>query len=576
MHELELSIHNATGGTTVVPLTPGRFRIGKSQECDIVIQDRHASRYHADVVVGADGSVALHDAGSTNGIVKDRQVVRDSVALKIGDTARIGRTEICLLPAGEKVTPPTVAVPRLVSDAATPDAPPVAKAPPPRPPEQPAVSQALLDFKSRVHTEVLDYLGLHKRGEIHKMSTDELRVEATRAAREIIDQKKWSFPDGTSEHLVIEEIVAEAIGLGPLEPLLADDAITEVMVNGPDQLYVERGGRLTRENARFHDDKSLMAIIERVVTPLGRRIDEGSPMVDARLPDGSRVNAIIPPLALNGPTVTIRKFARRQLTMDDLVRYGTLTPEMAEFLEVCVAHRRNIVVSGGTGSGKTTTLNILSNFIPEAERIVTIEDAAELQLAQTHVVSLESRPANVEGKGAVAIRDLVKNALRMRPDRIVVGECRGGEAIDMLQAMNTGHDGSMTTGHANSPRDLLARLEVMVLMAGFELPVRAIREQVASAVDIILQQTRFADGTRRVTSIVEVDGMEGDVILLQPVFEYAREGEDATGKVTGVFKGCGYAPRFYNDLAKAGFNLNTSVFNLGNEPVDGPEWEERA
>lgn len=299
-------------------------------------------------------------------------------------------------------------------------------------------------------------------------------------------------------------------------------------------------------------------------------------MVDARLPDGSRVNAIIPPLALNGPTVTIRKFAQRQITMEDLVRYGTLTAEMAEFLDVAVAHRRNIVVSGGTGSGKTTTLNILSNFIPETERIVTIEDAAELQLAQTHVVSLESRPANVEGKGAVAIRDLVKNALRMRPDRIVVGECRGGEAIDMLQAMNTGHDGSMTTGHANSPRDLLARLEVMVLMAGFELPVRAIREQVASAVDIIIQQTRFADGTRRVTSIVEVDGMEGDVILLQPIFEYARDGEDAQGRVQGAFRGCGYAPRFYNDLAKAGFDLNTSVFSLGNPPEDGREWEERA
>ena len=519
-------------------------------------------------------SVELHDAGSTNGIVKDREVIRDKVTLNIGETARLGRTEICLLPAGEKTTPSTVAMPRLVE---SPPAEPVPVVPAhetaPRPPVEP-VSQELIEFKSRVHTEVLDYLGLHKRGEIHKMSTDELRAEAAHAAREIIAQKRWRFPAGTSEATVIEEIVAEAIGLGPLEPLLADDAITEIMVNGSDQLYVERGGRLLREKAQFHDDKSLMAIIERIVTPLGRRIDEGSPMVDARLPDGSRVNAIIPPLALNGPTVTIRKFARRQLTMHDLVHYGTLTKEMAEFLEVCVAHRRNIVVAGGTGSGKTTTLNILSNFIPETERIVTIEDAAELQLAQTHVVSLESRPANAEGKGSVAIRDLVKNALRMRPDRIVVGECRGGEAIDMLQAMNTGHDGSMTTGHANSPRDLLARLEVMVLMAGFELPVRAIREQVSSAVDILIQQTRFADGTRRITSIVEVDGMEGDVILLQPVFEYVRDGEDTEGRVTGRFKGCGYAPRFYTDLAKSGFELDTSVFALGRE--NDHDWEERA
>jgi pilus assembly protein CpaF len=564
----ELTLYNASGGTTIVPLTHGAYRIGKSQECDIVVQDRHASRHHADLIVQPN-QVTIRDAGSTNGIWKDQQVMRGTARVVVGERIRIGRTELVIDRAGAAVVPATVEMPKLVDS-------PVSAEEVPEPVEilmDPQVTAALLEFKSRVHVEVLEYLGLHKRGEIHKMSTDELRVEATRAAREIISDKDWTFPGGRDEEDIIEEIVAEAIGLGPLEPLLADEAITEVMVNGPDQLYVERAGKLSLEPMRFHDESSLMAIIERIVTPLGRRIDEGSPMVDARLPDGSRVNAIIPPLALNGPTVTIRKFAKRELDMNDLVAYGTLTQEMADFLEVCVAHRRNIVVSGGTGSGKTTTLNILSNFIPEAERIVTIEDAAELRLAQTHVVSLESRPANVEGKGAVEIRDLVKNALRMRPDRIVVGECRGGEAIDMLQAMNTGHDGSMTTGHANSPRDLLARLEVMVLMAGFELPVRAIREQVASAVDIVLQQTRFADGTRRVTSIVEVDGMEGDVILLQPIFRFDRDNQGQSGETSGVFRGCGYAPQFYSDLQKAGFEPDTSIFNLGTE---GDDWEASA
>ncbi|MFK8017154.1 MAG: ATPase, T2SS/T4P/T4SS family [Gammaproteobacteria bacterium] len=562
---LELKLCNASGGVTMMPLEPGTYRIGKAQECELVVQELHASRHHANLIVTDDG-VIIADAGSTNGIWKDDAVMRGSESLHVGDRVRIGKTELVLVNAsGEpEAVPETVAVP-VVVDAQFPAE------------EVATQSEEVLEFKSLVHGEVLEYLGLHKRGEIHKMSNDELREEATGAAHQIVIDKELLFPIGVDEDAIIEEIVAEAIGLGPLEPLLHDDAITEVMVNGPEQLYVERRGRLTLDRARFHDSASLMAIIERIVAPLGRRIDEGSPMVDARLPDGSRVNAIIPPLALNGPTVTIRKFAKRKMGMQDLVGFGTLTQEMADFMEIAVTHRRNIVVSGGTGSGKTTTLNILSNFIPEDERIVTIEDAAELQLNQDHVVSLESRPPNVEGKGAVEIRDLVKNSLRMRPDRIVVGECRGGEAIDMLQAMNTGHDGSMTTGHANAPRDLLARLEVMVLMAGFDLPVRAIREQVASAVDIILQQTRFADGTRKITSIVEVDGMEGDIILLQPIFEFKRKGFDENGKTAGNFRGCGYAPHFYKELIDSGFDLDTTIFNMGNDAMDlDPGWEERA
>jgi pilus assembly protein CpaF len=350
------------------------------------------------------------------------------------------------------------------------------------------------------------------------------------------------------------------MGYGPIEPYLADDSVSEVMVNGPQHVYVERAGRLSAVPARFTNQDSLMRVIERIVAPLGRRIDEGMPMVDARLPDGSRVNAIIPPLSLIGPVLTIRKFSKQRFSMERLVEIGALSAAMAEFLRICVRYRKNILVSGGTGTGKTTFLNALSESIASDERIVTIEDAAELQLVQPHVLSLEARPANVEGRGEITIRELVRNALRMRPDRIIVGECRGGEALDMLQAMNTGHDGSLTTGHANSPRDLLSRLEVMVLMAGMELPVRAIREQIASAVDIIVQLTRFSDGRRRVTSIVEVDGMEGEVILTQSLFSFKQRGIGDSGQVLGVHSGIGHAPRFYESLEDCGVELNRTVF----------------
>jgi len=358
---------------------------------------------------------------------------------------------------------------------------------------------------------------------------------------------------------LFEAIAAEILGYGPIEPLLKDDTITEIMVNGPKQVYIERNGKIEKTDITFEDDDHVMRVIDRIVSPLGRRIDESSPMVDARLPDGSRINAVIPPISLVGPCLTIRKFARDPLTVEDLIRFGTMTPEIANFLKACVEARLNIVVSGGTGSGKTTLLNVLSSFIPADERIVTIENAAELQLRQEHVVTLESRPPNIEGRGEVTIRDLVINALRMRPDRIVVGECRGGEALDMLQAMNTGHEGSMTTVHSNSPRDTLHRLETMVLMAGMELPVRAIREQIASALDLIIHTARLKDGSRRIVAIAEVQGMEGDVIVMQDVFTFEQTGIE-NGRVIGRIKPTGVRPKFVEKFEAANIYLPPSIF----------------
>ena len=375
---------------------------------------------------------------------------------------------------------------------------------------------------------------------------------------------------------VVQEVLNEMKGLGPLEPLLSDPNVSEVMVNAFNMVFVEKKGKLELSEVKFRDDQHVLQTIEKIVAPLGRRIDEASPMVDARLKDGpaagSRVNAIIPPLALKGPCLTIRKFSADPFSINDLINFGTITPEGAQFLDACVKARLNIVVSGGTGSGKTTLLNVLSGFIPPDERIVTVEDAAELQLRQPHVVTLETRPANVEGKGQVTIRDLVKNTLRMRPDRIVVGECRGGEALDMLQAMNTGHEGSLTTLHANTPRDGLARLETMVLMAGMELPLAAIREQIASAVDIIVQQTRFACGTRLVTHICEVSGMESGKIQLQELFRFANKGYAAQAnglaKVQGLFTGCDVVPHFYDELRASGHALDLDIFRPGAESAD--------
>jgi len=358
---------------------------------------------------------------------------------------------------------------------------------------------------------------------------------------------------------LFDQIVSEILGFGPIEPLLKDGSVTEIMVNGPRDVYVERAGKLTKTNIVFDDNEHLSRIIDRIVAPLGRRVDESSPMVDARLPDGSRVNAIIPPISLNGPTLTVRLFAQTPFQVDDLVRFGSLTPEAVQFLDACVRARLNVVISGGTGSGKTTLLNVLSSFIPDDDRIVTIENAAELQLRQDHVVTLESRPPNIEGKGAVTIRDLVVNSLRMRPDRIVVGEVRAGEALDMLQAMNTGHDGSLTTAHSNSPRDTLARLETMCLMAGMDLPLRAIREQIASALDVIVHQERMRDGTRKVTNITEVQGMEGDVIVLSDIFSFEQTGME-DGKVIGRLKPTGIRPKFMEQMEAENIKLPPDIF----------------
>jgi len=375
-------------------------------------------------------------------------------------------------------------------------------------------------------------------------------------------QTRLTLPESIKAQ-IFHDIRDDLLGYGPIQPLLDDQTITEVMVNGPKQVYVERKGKLIKTNVSFDDDSHIMRIIERIVLPLGRRVDADSPTVDARLPDGSRVNAVVPPVAIDGPNITIRKFGTERLTVEQLIELHTMTRSMAEFLRACVKARLNILISGGTGSGKTTLLNVLSSYIPEDERIVTIEDAAELRLDQEHLIRLESKTASVEGKGAVSIRDLVRNSLRMRPDRIVVGECRGGEALDMLQAMNTGHDGSLTTVHANSPRDALSRLETLVLMAGMDLPLRVVREQIASAVDLVVHQSRIKDGSRKVTAITEVAGMEGETIVMTEIYKFEQTGVGPDDKVIGDFKPTGIRPMFSPRLEAAGFRLGAELFNTG-------------
>jgi len=422
------------------------------------------------------------------------------------------------------------------------------------------IREARFLWRNRVHSELLRMMDL-RRIDVGNMDEDELRDYVRKMIDEIIDGMADTLPENVGKERLSKEVLDEAVGLGPLEDLLADEAVTEIMVNKFDDIYVERAGRLFKSDVTFSSDDAVLSAIERIVSPLGRRIDESSPMVDARLKDGSRVNAIIPPLALKGPCITIRKFAKKKLTAEDLINFGSVNENMVALLRVAVEQRKNIIISGGTGSGKTTLLNILSGFIPDSERIITVEDAAELKLVQPHLVSLEARPPNLEGKGAIPIRELVKNCLRMRPDRIVVGECRGGEALDMLQAMNTGHDGSLTTVHANTPRDVISRLEVMVMMAGMDLPVTAIREQVASAVDLIVQQTRFSDGSRIVNYITEVTGVENGVVQMQDIFRYQQEGFDANGKIQGHFVATGRVPEFYEDLRARGVPVDFGIFD---------------
>ena len=413
------------------------------------------------------------------------------------------------------------------------------------------------DLKTRVQNKLLSELD----PSMDVTRTDEVRRTIQDLFEQILAEENIVLSRPERARL-FEQIAAEILGFGPLQPLLDDDTITEIMVNGPKNVYVERKGKIHRVPVTFENNDHVMRIIDRIVAPLGRRIDESSPYVDARLQDGSRVNAVIPPISLVGPTLTIRKFSKNPITVDQLIQFGSVSPEAIQFLKACVEARLNILISGGTGSGKTTLLNVMSSFIPGDERIVTIENAAELQLRQEHVVTLESRPPNIEGRGEITIRDLVINSLRMRPERIIVGECRGGETLDMLQAMNTGHDGSMTTAHANSPRDAIARVETMCLMAGMELPVRAIREQVASAVDLIVHQERMRDGTRKVTSITEVSGMEGDVITMTDIFVFEQTGIE-NGKIIGRLRPTGLRPKFMDKIETAGINLPPSIFGIG-------------
>ena len=418
------------------------------------------------------------------------------------------------------------------------------------------VTEEYDELKQQAHTEVIDLVN-RESGRLR--DDDPGKKEYIRSVIESVVNLRGSHIPRSERSRLISELYHDIVGLGPLESLLADPEISEIMVNGPNRVYVESRGKIRLTNVTFRDDVHVMNVINRIVASVGRRIDESSPMVDARLADGSRVNAIIPPCALSGPTITIRKFSATPLGVADLIRFGSVSPQMVLFLEACVKGRMNIVVSGGTGSGKTTLLSVLSAYIPEDERIVTIEDAAELQLRQEHVITLESKPANVEGSGAVTIRDLVRNALRMRPDRIVVGEVRSGETLDMLQAMNTGHDGSLTTAHANSPRDLMSRLETMVLMSGFDMPIKAIREQIASALDVVVQQSRLRDGSRKIVSISEVVGMEGDTITLQDIFVYRPAGPGSDG---GSFVPTGIRPGFLQKMADNGVAVRDEWFHL--------------
>lgn len=553
-------------------LPDGSYLIGSGDDCHIPLPRPEISANHAQFIVKGN-TLKVIDRGSSNGTFINENKVISNEAYKVasGAVIRIGNINIEVKGEEEK-TLDSITLPEKNAAVAPAKQPPIEV-------EQAATAAANLEIprliisgipdsarglvqevKRRAHIELLKRLNL-KKLVLAGISDEDLEEQAKIRIREILSELTIPLPAGVGIEAVEQELVNEAIGLGPLEYLTIDDDITEIMVNGPDQVFVEKNGTIYRTDTAFADSNQVMAAIERIVSPLGRRIDESSPMVDARLPDGSRVNAIIPPLSLVGPTITIRKFAKTPFLSNDLVRFGSISEDIVKFLSICVQVRKNIIISGGTGSGKTTLLNVLSSFLPNRERIITIEDAAELQLHQDHIVRLESRPPNIEGKGEIAIRDLVRNSLRMRPDRIVIGECRGGEALDMLQAMNTGHDGSLTTIHANTPRDALSRLETLVLMAGFDLPLRAIREQIASAITIIVQINREKDGTRKVTHVSEITKMEGDIITMQDIFVFKQDGWDDNDKIVGRHVPTGNIPTFMDEITRARLDLDISMFS---------------
>lgn len=555
-----LKITTADGECKIISLAgKNSVMIGRSESADLYLADKKISRRHAEISINGDG-IFLDDLSSRTGTRVNGESISGRTRLSVNDSIQIGETTLVLENAEIAEKPP--------------ENPSPANLPPERKESRShklplysaqtnlvdLYSETMIQLAKRVQNRVLEILNIGNFSS-REMTNSEMRPKVESAVDQILREIRHEIPFTVKLDQFQQILLDDLIGLGPLSPLLRDTTISEIMINGPDNIFVESRGLLYRTVARFNSESHLQAIIQRIVEPLGRHIDAASPMVDARLEDGSRVNAVIPPLALDGSLVTIRKFPSKKLTDEDLIKFGSLTRPMALFLREAVRARRNILVSGGTGSGKTTLLNILSQFIPEKERIITVEDSAELKLSHENLCRLEARPANVEGQGRITIRDLVINTLRMRPDRIIVGECRGAEALDMLQAMNTGHDGSMTTCHANNPRDALSRLENMVMMAGFELPSSAIREQIASAIHLIVQQTRLADGSRKIVKITEVTGREGSTILLQDIFSFDQEGFDEKFRVIGHHTATGNIPRFIDELRQSGdLELDMSVF----------------
>ncbi len=580
---ITLRIRRPDKPDTSFEISPGIYTVGTDEANKIVLPGKDISWRHAILSFMSDG-VWLEDLKSRTGTILNGHFVHGRARVEPGQVINIGHFAISFddgnaaaiseqpeSPPAEVAAPEPQAapVPQEISQPASQQQ-PLSQLPPASPPpraasrDEPTRLQAALEvnrgIKRQIQQELVQRLDL-KRLTTNRIGEKDLREKVQKTIFDIVQEVRAKLPPNIDPGRLTKEIFDEAVGLGPLEDLLVDPEVTEIMVNGAEQIYIERRGKIELSGMNFVDNDSVAAIIERIVSPIGRRIDESSPYVDARLPDGSRVNAVIHPLSLSGPCLTIRKFSKDPFKVSDLVRFNSLTDQIADFLRACVQLKKNIIVSGGTGTGKTTLLNVVSSFIPSNERVITIEDSAELRLGQPHVIRLEARPPNIEGRGAITIRDLVRNALRMRPDRIVVGEVRGGEALDMLQAMNTGHEGSLTTVHANSPRDVISRLETMVLMSGMDLPVRAIREQIGAAIHLIVHISRFSDGTRKVSRIAEVCGLESDQITMQDIFQFRQTSVDQHAKVIGKFEPTGSVPTFVEEMASRGIQIDHAIFD---------------